>query len=136
MTAIVVDHLGDHRFGVTIRGHQLEVDQPRDEGGDDAGPTPTELFVAGLAACVAHYAQGYLHRHRLQTRGLRVTAEFCIEPRPARVGAVTIVIDAPGLPEHRRAALLAVAAHCTVHNTLDDVPPIRLELVPTAGTAA
>ncbi len=31
-----------------IRGHEVVVDQPVADGGTDAGPTPTELFVGGL----------------------------------------------------------------------------------------
>jgi putative redox protein len=50
--SIAVHHLGRDRFGVRIRGHELVSDQPREDGGEDTGPTPTELFIAGLAACV------------------------------------------------------------------------------------
>jgi uncharacterized OsmC-like protein len=33
-----------------------------------------------------------------------------------------------GLPEERRAALLAVAAHCTVHNSLTMPPKVSIDL--------
>ncbi|MET8897008.1 hypothetical protein [Streptomyces albogriseolus] len=36
----------------------------------------------------------------------------------------------PELPEQRRAGLLAVASHCTVHNTLHQPPEIAVELAP------
>jgi putative redox protein len=39
-------------------------------GGGDVGPTPTELFVAGLASCVAFYARRYLRRHDIDAEGL------------------------------------------------------------------
>ena len=42
----------EDRFDIQIRGHTITVDQPTEIGGDDVGPTPTELFVAGLASCV------------------------------------------------------------------------------------
>jgi hypothetical protein len=40
-------------YEVSVRGHQVIVDQPTDAGGQDTAPTPTELFVASLATCVA-----------------------------------------------------------------------------------
>lgn len=51
--------------------------------------------------------------------------------RPARVTSPRIVIVPPAeLPEQRRAALLAVASHRTVHNTLRQPPEIEIELEP------
>jgi putative redox protein len=39
--------------------------------------------------------------------------------RPARVGEMRLQISVPGgIPPQRRDALLAVASHCTVRNTL------------------
>ena len=71
----VVPRSGD-AFEVRVRGHRFVVDQPLEAGGQDTGPTPTELFVASVAACVAHYARSYLRRHHLPTQGLRVRADF------------------------------------------------------------
>jgi organic hydroperoxide reductase OsmC/OhrA len=50
---LFVRHLDGDRFAINIRGHQIHVDQPIDAGGEDTAPTPTELFIAGLASCVA-----------------------------------------------------------------------------------
>ena len=65
MNGIKVRHEEGDRFRVSIRGHELFVDQPVDDGGQDSAPTPTELFVAGLASCVAFYAGRFLRRHDL-----------------------------------------------------------------------
>lgn len=131
-----------HRFEVThtdhdvytldIRGHRLQVDQPTEAGGTDTAPTPTELFAASLATCVAFYAGRYLHRHGLRRTGLRVRTEFTMATdRPARVASLhVVVVPPPGLSDQRRAALLAVASHCTVHNTLHEPPEIDIELEP------
>jgi putative redox protein len=71
----------------------------------------------------------YLLRHGLDRSGLEVTAEFTMaSDRPARVGDVRLWISAPGVPPGRRDALLAVASHCTVHNTLRQQPGISLVL--------
>ncbi len=113
-----------------MRGHTVLVDQPEADGGRDAAATPTELLVASLASCIAFYAGRYLLRHGLDRSGLAVTVEFMMASgRPARVGEVRLRISVPGgIPSQRREALLAVASHCTVHNTLRQQPGISIEL--------
>ncbi len=118
------------RFVITTRGHEMLVDQPVAEGGQDSAATPTELFIASMASCIAFHAGRYLRRHELDAAGLAVWAEFAMAvDRPARVGSVSVGIKVPaGLPDARRQALLAVASHCTVHNTLRQPPAVKIEL--------
>ncbi|MGW3361142.1 OsmC family protein [Streptomyces bungoensis] len=125
-----VAHVAGDAYTVEVRGHRIQVDQPADAGGTDTAPTPTELFAASLATCVAFYAGRFLDRHDLPRSGLRVRAEFTMATdRPARVASLRVVIvPPPDLPEQRRAALLAVASHCTVHNTLEQPPRTVIEL--------
>ena len=129
MMPVSVTHDGGDRFSIAIRGHVVHVDQPEPDGGSDTGPTPTELFVASLAACVAFYARRYLKRHDLPQEGLTVTAEAESGAKPSRVASVTITLTLPeGVPADKREALLAVASHCTVHNTLTHPPEVRMQL--------
>ncbi|MCU4185239.1 OsmC family protein [Acidiferrimicrobium sp. IK] len=124
-----VEHQGGDRFRIGVRQHTLEVDQPEDDGGTDVAATPTEMFVASLASCVAFYVRRYLSRHDLPTEGLVVTATFAMAQRPARVGDIAVQIDVPdGVPAERRPALLAVAGRCTVHNTLEQPPHVTVEV--------
>ncbi|MEU6272933.1 OsmC family protein [Streptomyces populi] len=125
-----VTHAGGDAYEVDVRGHRLLVDQPVDAGGTDIAPTPVELFAASLATCVAFYAGRYLQRHGLPREGLRVRSEFTMATdRPARVDSVrVVVVPPPELPARRHAAMLGVASHCTVHNTLHDPPGIRIEV--------
>jgi uncharacterized OsmC-like protein len=132
----VANQAGD-RFQLQVRGHQLLCDQPVADGGTDQGPTPTELFVASLAACVAFYARRFLVRHQLEAAGLRVEAAYTMSPdRPARVASVTLRLGGvPELPGQRRKALLAVVEHCTVHNSIRQTPAIEVELEPRKDVA-
>jgi uncharacterized OsmC-like protein len=129
MGDIDVLHAGGDRFDVRIRGHRVVVDQPATAGGGDAGPTPTELFVAGLAACTGFYAERYLRRHGLSSDGLRVACQYGMsEERPARVDRIDLRVNAPSLPPARRAAFQAVIEHCTVHNSLRQPPRVEILL--------
>jgi putative redox protein len=138
MSAVVnVRHLADDKFEITVRGHEMRVDQPVDGGGEDTGPAPTELFVASLASCVGFYARRFLSRHGLPTEGLAVEASYDMESRPARVGQIRVRVEVPlGVPEASRDALLAVASHCTVHNSLVQPPAVDVELTPAAPSKA
>jgi uncharacterized OsmC-like protein len=121
-------------YDVIVRGHRLMVDQPVDVGGEDRAPTPTELFVASLASCMAFYAGGTSPatgsavtgspcrpaRHGFSRDGLAVSASFeMAADKPARVGRVRLAVRVPvDLLAERQASLAAVIAHCTVHNSL------------------
>ena len=117
-------------YEVTVRGHRLVVDQPADAGGQDSAPTPTELFVASLASCVAFYAGRFLTRHGYSRDGLAVSADYeMASDRPARVSDIRLMVRVPaGLPPQRQAALRAVASRCTVHNSLTVPPSVTIDL--------
>jgi putative redox protein len=134
MPNLSVAHQAGDRFQLQVRGHRLTCDQPPADGGTDQGPTPTELFVASLAACVGFYARRFLARHHLEATGLRVEAAFTMSPdRPARVDAITLRLLLPQpLEPNRRRALLAVVDHCTVHNSLRTPPEVRVTLAEPA----
>jgi putative redox protein len=128
---IRAEHLTEDTFVVGIRGHRIVVDQPKEAGGDDLGPTPTELFVAGLASCAGFYAERYLRRHDLPDEGLCVRASFEMSTdRPPRVAAIDLRVILPAsIPSGRVAALERVIAGCTVHNSIRLEPRIGVEVV-------
>jgi putative redox protein len=135
---ISVAHVAGDRYSVRIRDHELVTDQPLDAGGDDAGPTPTELFVAGLAACVAFYAGRFLRRHVDASSPFSVACSYEMSvDRPARVTSVRLTVDVPTvLPDDVRDGLLRAAEHCTVHNTLRMPPAVDISLREAVPSAA
>jgi uncharacterized OsmC-like protein len=126
----VASYRGGESYAAATRGHFVLTDQPAAAGGDDAAMTPVELLIAALSSCAAFYAGRYLARHGLNRDGLQVTAEFAMATdHPARVRGIALKIQVPGgVPPGRQAALLAVASHCTVHNTFRQIPDIGIEL--------
>ncbi|MHA7221202.1 OsmC family protein [Arthrobacter sp. RHLT1-20] len=54
--------------------------------------------------------------------------------RPAQVARIDVRLTIPaGVPAERREVLLAVASHCTVHNTLMAVPEISVAFAGDTG---
>ena len=127
---VSVGHIDGDVYEIQVRGHHLIVDQPVEAGGTDKAPTPTELFAASLAACVAFYAGRYLDRHGDDRTGLRVHTDFDMATdRPARVAAIRVSVHPPaGFPVERIPALTAVAGHCTVHNSLVRAPKVTVSV--------
>ena len=127
---VEVGFVAGESYEALVRGHRIAVDQPVGSGGNDSAPTPVELFVASLATCVAFYAGSYLTRHGYGRGDLTVSAGFAMaSDHPARVSDIRVTVRVPAYVSARhRAALRAVARHCTVHNTLISEPSIMIEL--------
>jgi putative redox protein len=134
--AVVATHLGGDRLLVAVRGHTLLADQPVEDGGGDTAPTPTEIFIASLAGCVAFYAERFLRRHGLSTEGLKVACAYEWAEGPHRVGAIDVSVEAPSLTADRREAFERVIDHCTIHNTLRVPPAVRVSVTPARSAAA
>jgi putative redox protein len=118
--------LGDCKFKVISGSHEIICDQPRDNGGDDAGMSPPEFLLASLATCAGYYASQYLKTRDLPAEGLqvRVTAEKA--KQPARLAGFLIEVSVPGLEERHQAAILRAVKSCLVHNTLLERPSIEV----------
>jgi putative redox protein len=136
MHTMEVRHERGDRLAIGIRGHEVIADQPLEDGGADTGPTPTELWVAGLAACVVFYAERFFRRHDLPMEDLRATCRWSFaEDRPARVGRIEVHLDLPAdFPEALRPRLQAVIDHCTVHGSIRTPPVVEISThVPAAA---
>jgi putative redox protein len=128
MHTIEVHYQRGDRLAIAIRGHEVIVDQPLDDGGADTGPTPTELWVAGLAACVVFYAERFLRRHDLSVEDLRASCRWSFaEDRPARVERIEIRLELPAVfPADLLPRLEAVLDRCAVHESLRQPPPVEI----------
>ena len=124
--SVVVTYAGGDALQIMARGHELLSDQPVEDGGADTAPTPTEIFIAGLGACVAFYAERFLRRNALSTDGMKVECTYLWAESPHRVGEIELLVEAPGLTDAKRAAFSRVIEHCTIHNTLLQPPAVRI----------
>ncbi len=130
MSQITVHHETVDRFRIAIRGHEIVVDQPAPASAD-AGPTPTELFVASLAACAGFYARRFLARHGVGDGELSIGCDFGWAADHSRVTAIALRIQTPhGIPDELHPALMRVLDHCTVHESLRAAPTVSYDIVP------
>jgi putative redox protein len=110
---------GTLKHAVEMRGHTLVADEPKDEGGDDSGPSPQELLAASLASCTAITMEMYAKRKGWDMGDVAVHVEY----EPAQRGSPTrfrMRVELPKeLPEDQRERLMQIGAKCPVHRVLE-----------------
>ena len=110
---------GKLRQTVSVRAHELTADEPKNQGGEDAGPSPQELLAASLASCTAITIEMYAKRKGWDLGEISVDVEY----EPAQRGSptrFTMLVELPKeMPEDQRERLMQIAAKCPVHRTLE-----------------
>ena len=110
---------GKFQHDIEIRNHEVIADEPEQNGGDDAGPSPQELLAASLASCTAITIEMYAKRKSWDIGDVSVDVDY----EPAQRGSPTkfkMVLNLPKeLPEEQRERLMQIAAKCPVHRTLE-----------------
>jgi putative redox protein len=107
-----------YRHEVEVDGHTVVIDEPEDSGGVDAGPSPTRLVAASLAACTAITMEMYADRKGWDLGSLEVEAVRLATERdePAKFEVILRLPD--GLPEENIERLVTIAGKCPVHRML------------------
>lgn len=138
---VEVAEAGTGKFTQAVRSgrHRWLADEPRDFGGDDAGPSPYDLLLAGLGACTTMTLRMYATRKQLPLEHVRVSlrhdrihAEDCsdCETTEGRLDEIRRSLTLQGdLDDAQRLRLLEIAEMCPVHRTLAGEIKIRTALV-------
>lgn len=130
MGTITTRYLGDMLFESQLGEHKLLIDVPAAMGGIDRAPTPPELFVASLGSCVAAFAAQYCNRAGINAEGMTVTVNFDKVENPTRLTNLRVTINLPhGVCGDREGALLRVAEHCPVHETIATMSEVQFDIV-------
>jgi putative redox protein len=108
--------------------HSWTADEPVAVGGDDAGPSPYDLLLAGLGTCTAMTLRMYVERKGWDVGTIDVVLRHDRIPDDGlglrggvngRVDRVRLEISVEGdLDDSQRESLLRIAGKCPVHRTL------------------
>lgn len=107
----------------------LVIDEPKDAGGDGAGPDPYTLLLSALGGCISMTVTLYarrkgwpLERVTVHLRQQRIHAKDCAECEQTTEGYVHRIerrVTVEGdLNEEQRSRLQEIAHKCPVHKTL------------------
>ena len=86
-----------YQVEIATGGHHLAADEPKHEGGGDAGPSPFGLLLASLGACTAITLRMYAERKQWTLRAITVTL--------ARFGALGLGMAQQQQTTHGRSSL-------------------------------
>lgn len=106
-------------------------DEPLSVGGTDTGPTPYELLLGGLAACIAVTLKLYASHKQITVSGVEVRLEFdrihaddcldCDEGADGWIDRIQSDVTISGtFTDAQRTRLAQVARRCPVHKTLSN----------------
>jgi len=119
MATITTYHKGDMLFESQIGNHGVIIDVPDSMGGSDRGPTPPQIFIASLGSCIGAFVANYCNNVGIDTTDLSVDVSFEKVEDPTRLTNVKVQVNVPnGDISGREKALLRVAGHCPVHETI------------------
>ena len=130
-----VKYIDGKKFSAQNRAHTVIIDQPKDGGGQDQGPTPPELFVDSLGSCIGVYVLAFCKNTGLNPDGMRIILDWeKAADKPARIQKISAKIELPNADAGARsAALLKVAESCLIHETIRHQPEITIELAKGGG---
>lgn len=130
MDLLTIEQIEDQEFEIQIRSHRVASDMGLDDDGHDLGPSPTELLVGSLGACIGMVVARYCKTIECSTEGLVLYLTYQLADRPSR-GIQNIVVDLElpkGFPPERKAAIQRLIEACPVHSTLMRPPEIDIEI--------
>jgi putative redox protein len=135
-TVSVVSRAGT-TYGVTIRDgrHELVADAAETDGGEQLGPTPYELLLGSLGACMVITIEMYARRKQWPLSGVAIDlthekvfaadCEYCTQDEideagpQGRIDVITTRVSVEGaLSEAQVARLREIGQRCPVHRTL------------------
>ena len=107
---------------VAVGRHTFTADEPASNGGEDAGPTPHDLYDSALGACKAMTVLWYANRKQIPLDDVEVAVDR--DDGDERKGTyrlrVTLALGGP-LTDAQRRELLAVAEKCPAHKLMTQV---------------
>lgn len=137
MATITTKYKGGMLFESRIGKHVVTIDVPPEMGGDDRAPTPPQFFVVSLGSCVAAFIATYCQQSGVDASDLSVDVSFDKADNPTRLVNLKVSVKLPHADcKARKQALLRVAQHCPVHETIGTLEDIQIEIFDRSESVA
>ncbi len=128
MENVNVKFLKNLQHEVTIEDFKFIIDEPKDYGGDNKGPSPYKMLLAALGSCTSMTMLMYARRKDWNIQSIeidlhheKIQAEDCEEchTKTGKVDKITRYIKVKGdINQEQKQKLLTIAEKCPVHKTL------------------
>lgn len=119
---ITRDTSGLMKHRIQIRNHEIIVDEGPDNGGEDTGPNPHDLYDAAVGACKALTVLWYANRKQMPIENIDVVVERDSSDEAKGTYRLKTKLAVTGnLSEEQRAQLLNVAGKCPLHKLMTQI---------------
>ncbi|MDB6061007.1 MAG: OsmC family protein [Verrucomicrobiaceae bacterium] len=119
---ITRDTSGVMKHRIQIRDHVVIADIDEAGGGEDAGPSPHDLYDSALGACKALTVLWYAKRKQIPVENIEVVVERDDSEESKGIYRLKTKLALTGdLTEAQRSELLNVAGKCPVHKLMTKV---------------
>jgi len=108
--------------------HVVTADEPVALGGTDAGPSPYQLLLSGLAACTSITLRMYADRKSWKLGTIHVDVELHKESQEDTGKIKRVISFSESLGDEQRAKLLEISEKTPVTRTIKAGAPITTEL--------
>jgi putative redox protein len=120
--SVIRDRSHRMKHMVHVRQHAFAVDEPTDNGGEDLGVTPHELYDSALGACKAMTVLWYAQRKQIPVEDIHVTVDRDDSEERQGLYRLHVTLHLTGaLTDAQREQLLAVAEKCPLHKLMSQV---------------
>lgn len=119
---ITRDMPGHTKHTIHVREHTLTTDVDAATGGEDAGPSPHDLYDSALGACKALTVLWYANRKQMPIENIEIVVERDNSDEAKGTYRLKTLLSVTGdLSDEQRAELLKVAGKCPVHKLMTQV---------------
>lgn len=125
---------GNMAFEMNLDGHNFITDASEEVGGNNLGPTPKQMLLAGLIGCTGIDVMSILKKMQIKIDDLNITVEAdntTEHPKVYENIHLTFTFKGKDLPEERlnRAVELSQEKYCGVSAMLKKVTTITYEVI-------
>jgi putative redox protein len=123
---IIVTLPRGRRVDAQVGTHTIHTDQPLGNSGEDAAPTPFDVFLASMGACAGIFVQGFCANRCIPYEEIRV-----VERPEYHAGGTLRGVDfdiqlPPAFPEKYLGALVRAVEQCSVKRAIQAQPSFRV----------
>jgi ribosomal protein S12 methylthiotransferase accessory factor len=127
---ISVNLAGGRVVEAVVGDHTVRTDQPVKDGGGGSAPSPSDLFLASIAACAGYYVLDFCLERKIPPEGVGVTMRTHKNETTKMLDLIQIEIKLPAdFPDKYEKAVVRAADLCWVKKHIQKAPEFETIVV-------